>query len=378
MNYSENILETRKQKEAYLDSFEKLIQFREAEAEKKRDEYINGVIENSDQYRKELRSILGWPLNVEMKAEMPEAKLAKLSDEKDFRIYRMEIRVFEDISLYGLLFQKKESRRRPMVFAIHGKWGSPELVAGFFENDKGSYNAMIDRLLQYDFNVFAPQMLVWHDNKPTRNYGVPFDRVDVDLRLKKTGSSAAAVEISVLMRAMDYFEKQSYVSQFGMVGHSYGGFYTLYTQALDKRIKSSICCAYFNKNTHQVMYDWSWSNSLNKFANAEVAALVYPRKICIQMGNQDPLFDAKDTVSEYERLHKLFQGRDFSWAELKVFDGGHEFCKDDTFIRELVDCLSSEDNCKVPEREEIRVNDFAPTTGKMTLFCKKGRCKCEN
>lgn len=342
MKYIENILDTRAYKQAYLDSFEKLIQLRELEAEKKRDAYINEIIENSDQYRKELRSLLGWPLNAELAAETPEAKLTKISDEDGFSIYRMEIKVFEFVSVYGLLFKKKESGRKPMVFAIHGKWGSPELVAVFFENDKGSYNAMIDRLLKYDVNVFAPQMLVWHEDKPSRNYGVPFNRVDIDLRLKKTGSSAAAVEIYVLMRAMDYFEKQSYVGQFGMVGHSYGGFYTLYTQALDKRIKSSICCAYFNRNAHKIMYDWSWSNSLNKFANAEVAALVYPRKICIQMGNQDSLFDYKDTISEYERLHKIFQSQDFSWAELKVFHGGHEFCKDDAPIRELVDCLWQE------------------------------------
>ena len=342
MKYSENILATKEYKKAYLDSIETLIQLRELEAEKKRDAYINGVIENSDQYREELRALLGWPLNAELAVETPEARLTKISEEDGFTIYRIEINVFQSVSVCGLLFKKKESSQKPMVFAIHGKWGSPELVAGFFENDKGSYNAMIDRLLNYDVNVFAPQMLVWHENKHSRNYGVPFDRVDIDLRLKKTGSSAAAVEIYVLMRAMDYFEKQSYVGQFGMVGHSYGGFYTLYTQALDKRIKSSICCAYFNRNAHNIMYDWSWSNSLNKFANAEVAALVYPRKICIQMGNQDPLFDYKDTMSEYERLHRLFQGRDFSWAELKVFDGGHEFCKDDVYIKELVDCLWQE------------------------------------
>lgn len=342
MNYTENILDSREYKQAYLDSIEKLIQYREMEAEQNRDAYIQGVIENSDQYRKELRSLLGWPLNAELAAETPEAKLMKLSEEDGFTIYRMEINVFEEISVCGLLFKKKEDGRKPLVFAIHGKWGSPELVAGFFEHDKGSYNAMIDRLLCYDTNVFAPQMLVWHENKVARNYGVPFDRIDIDLRLKKTGSSAAAVEIFVLMRAMDYFEKQPYVGQFGMVGHSYGGFYTLYTQALDKRIKSAICCAYFNRNTHQIMYDWSWSNSLNKFANAEVAALVYPRKICFQMGNKDPLFDYKYTITEYERLHKIFQNQDFSWAELKVFDGKHEFCKDDVYIKEMVDCLWQE------------------------------------
>lgn len=339
MKYSENILATKEYKKAYLDSIETLIQLRELEAEKNRDAYINEVIENSDQYREELCALLGWPLNAELAVETPEAKLTKISEEDGFTIYRIEINVFQSVSVCGLLFKKKESSQKPMVFAIHGKWGSPELVAGFFENDKGSYNAMIDRLLNYDVNVFAPQMLVWHENKHSRNYGVPFDRVDIDLRLKKTGSSAAAVEIYVLMRAMDYFEKQSYVGQFGMVGHSYGGFYTLYTQALDKRIKSSICSAYFNRNTHQIMYDWSWSNSLNKFANAEVAALVYPRKICIQMGTRDSLFDYKDTISEYERLNKIFQNQDFSWAELKIFDGVHEFCKDDTPIRELVDCL---------------------------------------
>ena len=44
---------------------------------------------------------------------------------------------------------------------------------------------------------------------------------------------------------MDFFEKESYVSTIGMIGHSYGGFYTLHTAALDERVKAAICNSYF-------------------------------------------------------------------------------------------------------------------------------------
>jgi dienelactone hydrolase len=195
---------------------------------------------------------------------------------------------------------------------------------------------MLCRVIKYGVHVFAPQLLLWKEE-----YGVPYDRTELDARLKRVGSSITAVEVFGLTRILDYFEDQPYVKNFGMVGLSYGGFYTLFTTACDTRIQSAISCSFFNDRDEIAWPDWVWQNSAYKFNDTEVAALCYPRRLCIQMGNKDELFDYKYTEASFEALKALVkeQGVCDDLFDLIIFDGNHEFCKDDAPIQRLVNDL---------------------------------------
>lgn len=339
MNYKEEMKKTSNLKNDYLKGIEELISKRISKSEEIRTEYVKSIFKDSEKYRCDLKKMMGWPLYDNNEVIVPECSLECISEEVDFDIYRATISVMENIKLCGLLFKKRDSKKRPLVFALHGTLGSPELVAGFYE-DKGSYNSLIERVLKYNVNVFAPQLLIWHTKDSFRDYGVVFDRNEIDSKLKMTGSSIVSLEIFALMQVLNYFEKESYVTTFGMIGHSTGGFYTLFTAALDERITASICNSYFNDCTKVVRPEWMWQNSALKFCNAEVAALVYPRKIFFQMGDNDVLFNYKDTIKEFERLKTLCKDVDSNWTELLIFEGIHEFTKDNIMIERLVnECL---------------------------------------
>lgn len=340
MKYTEKMTDSAHIKKQYLNDVENLIEEKLKEAEKNRTEYVSGIFENAEKYRNDLRKIIGWPLNEKKEEVKPNVSYDEISDEGDFKIYRMQIEVMQGIHLHGLFFKKKDGKKRPLVFTLHGLLGSPELVAGFFEKDKGSYNELISRVMKYDANVFAPQLLIWHIHDSFRDYGVKFDRNEIDTKLKMVGSSAAAVEIYALIRAIDFFEEENYVTSFGMIGHSYGGFYTLYTSALEKRIKASICNSYFNDCTKVTRPDWAWRDSACKFCNAEVALLVYPRKLFLQMGTKDVLFDYKDSEKEFERLKLLCGNKGTDWTKQIIFEGIHEFNTDDIAIKLLIDELT--------------------------------------
>ena len=176
---------------------------------------------------------------------------------------------------------------------------------------------------------------MWDDK-----YEVKFDRATIDMRLKSVGSSIAALEIFGIMRILDYFEVQDYVSTFGMVGLSYGGFFTLYTAAIDTRIKSAISCSFFCNRDHKPERDWLWTNSAFRFNDAEVAALVYPRNIYIAMGNEDQLFDYKYSIASFERLKEICTYVGMDWVSFDVFDGTHEFFKYDEPIEMLAKNLT--------------------------------------
>ena len=124
-----------------------------------------------------------------------------------------------------------------------------------------------------------------------------------------------------------------------MVGLSYGGFYTLFTAAVDTRIRSSISCSFFNTRDRIGWSDWTWQNSAEKFDDAEIACLIYPRKLWLGAGNADDLFDAEYAAESFAKLGKLCKNVGTDWVKLLIFDGTHEFYKEDAPILQLIEDL---------------------------------------
>ncbi len=338
MNYIESYDVTVPYREKYRDGINSLIEKRERDAEKIRREYIKDIFETPEKYREDLKKLFGWPL-VNYKAEgLPEVVMCeKLSEDETHTAYRMQLKVLDELVLTGIFFKAKEEGKKPLVICQHGGMGTPEMISEFYEI-RANYNGMLQKVTKRGVHAFAPQLLLWY----TDRYGVEYDRKITDARLKRTGSSITAVEIFAISRVIDYFETQDYVKNFGMVGLSYGGFYTLMTTAIDTRIKSAVSCSFFNTREKHSWTDWSWENIAYKFDDAEIACLVYPRKLCIEMGEKDALFDCKDTIKSFERVKELCANIGTDWVKLITFDGVHEFCKDDAPIEKLVNELLAE------------------------------------
>lgn len=238
--------------------------------------------------------------------------------------------------MYGILFVRDKENKRPLVIAQHGGLGTPEMCSGFFDSE--NYNDMTRRILQKDVNVFCPQLYLWDQQR--FGHGTP-DRTSLDNSLKHMGSSIAAVELDGLMKCIDWLSALSWVDaeRIGMIGLSYGGFYTLYLTALDKRIKAALCSCYFNDRTYYSNSDWSWFGSANMFEDAEVALLIFPRKLWIQVADNDELFHVSSAKKEFERLEKYYENMP-TQLHLEVFPGVHEFSKSDAGIDFVVQELN--------------------------------------
>lgn len=337
MNYSEEKSVSKKYKEEYLDGIIKLIEKRQSESAKIRENYTKNIFDNPEKYRSDFKAMLGWPLvNYEDDHEV-KIESEKLSAEDGYTVYRMRFEILEGLIMTGLFF--KQDGEKPLVICQHGGLGSPEIASGVY-GDTTNYNDMVQRVLKKGVHVFAPQLLLWC-NDTVNEYDLYFNRGILDAQLKRVGSSITAIEVFGIMKILDYFETQEYVSSFGMVGLSYGGFYTLFTSTIDTRIKSAVSCSFFNTRDAYRWTDWMWFNSAALFDDAEVAALVYPRKLFIEIGNKDELFDYHNGIASFEKLRNMLDkaGKECH-AELIVFDGTHEFCKDDTPIDKMVEELS--------------------------------------
>ena len=55
--------------------------------------------------------------------------------------------------------------------------------------------------------------------------------------------------------------------------------------------------------------------------------------------NNDELFEVKHGIESFERIKEIFEDKDTGWIKLVVFDGVHEFCKDDKPIEEFLSVL---------------------------------------
>lgn len=333
MNYHAEKTDTQIFKKKYRDGFETLISARQEALAEKRKEYCKNIFDNAEAYRSDLKRMLGWPLTEARDEALPRVKKIKLSAENGYTVYRLQFEILDGLELSGLYFEVDGDEKRPLVLVQHGGMGTPELVSGA-EGRTHNYNDLLQRVIARGVHAFAPQLLLWGEN-----YGVSFDRKATDARLKRLGSSISAVELHGLSRVLDYFEKQSNISSFGMVGLSYGGFYTLFLAAIDTRIRSAVSCAFFNTRDKYPWLDWCWFDAAEFFDDAEVACLVYPRKLCLEIGDKDPLFDAAYGKKSFERLKEICRNVGTDWVSFSVFDGVHEFPKDDMSIDEMVKSL---------------------------------------
>ena len=334
MIYREEKKHTEPNKAAYREGISAIIKQRQKEAKAARTGYFKDIFSNQEKYRQSLREMLGWPLVGYDEDRETTVSFEKLSEEEYFTLYRAELEILEGVKLSGLFFKMKGEGKKPLVIVQHGKSGTPEIMSGIL-GSTWNYNDMVMRVAKHNVHVFAPQLLLWD----AAQYGAPYERITMDAALKRTGSSIAAIELYEISGIIDYFEKQDYVSSFGMVGLSYGGFYTLYASALDTRIKSAISCSFFASRDACSWSDWVWQNSANCFDDAEVSCLVYPRRLCLEMGTRDELFKSEHSEESFERINWYCKEVGTDWCDLILFEGKHEFCLDDAPIERLINDL---------------------------------------
>ncbi len=330
MYYREKFEDSAVYKEDYKRGLSDWIAKREKEAKQYREVRAEKMINDGEAYRAELKGMLGYPLNAPRPQMPPQVKTEMLSKEEGYTLYRLRIEILENLWMTGLYFRLDGEEKRPLAVVQHGGEGTPESISGVY-GFTSNYNDMLMRVLKQGVHAFAPQLLLWK----TERYGVPYRRAEIDAKLKRVGSSITAVEVFGIMRAIDYFQTLPETDAVGMVGLSYGGFYTLMTAALDTRIKSAVSCSYFNERSRHPFIDWTWKDSAYLFDDAELALLVYPRNLRLAVGEKDDLFAFEGAISAFAVLQEYCKEIGTDWVEFFTFDGGHEFFFDDTALQKF-------------------------------------------
>lgn len=342
--YFEGKQNTKSFREAYVDGIKRVIAEGYHLQEQQRTEYISGIAQNPEKYRGDFKDMLGFPLNCKRCMDSkPSLSKILLYEDTEKAIYRATITVLDTIPFTGLLFLHKDEQAHPFLISQHGGDGTPEVCSGLYEDGTYNYNDMTERIFNHGANVFAPQLLLWSDDYESDNFKRD-DRNPIDGQLKQLGGSITALEVFCIIKSLDAFCEAGFANEdhLGMIGLSYGGFYTLFTAAAEPRIKAALSCSFYNKRDRYARVDWTWMGSAEKFFDAEVAMLIYPRCLRIAVGDKDGLFDSKLAQAEFDRLHQLSQkvyGRT-DWLDTRVFPGTHEFIQTDDFIEQVIEAVA--------------------------------------
>lgn len=344
LQYKEPVMNGNTYRENYMKGLDAYIEKARKQADATRRAYVRDILSRGEDYRRDFCALLGAPLTHPRETDIKMEKIF-VAQEGNIRIYRTVTTILGCIPVYGMLFTNGESTKKPLVISAHGGLGTPELCSSLLEEGSYNYNDMTQRILAQDVHVYAPQFLLWDPNKFVVRSADDVNDTDSmrrtrDNKLKQLGSSITAIEIYGLMCALDVLEQEAYINkeQIGMAGLSYGGFYTLFTAAADTRIKYSIACCQFSDRYTYAWSDWVWFDAANKFLDAEILALVYPRRMEIFMADRDNLFAPALSVKEFDTFKKI-AGKKSDFANLTIFKGGHEFVKSDEPICNMIKYL---------------------------------------
>lgn len=148
------------------------------------------------------------------------------------------------------------------------------------------------------------------------------------------GINTLALAIHDAVRAIDYLSERPEVdaSRIGCVGLSFGGTMTMWTTAMDKRIKAAVISGYLCEFASFAVRKANFCGSqfvpaLRRYFDvADVAALIAPRPLLIESGIQDNVFPIDSAIRAFERLKIAYD----TWEKPErlahdVFEGGHRF-----------------------------------------------------
>lgn len=313
----------------YLDSINKFIQKKYTESLDNRNNFMKDVAAKQEDYRKRYLAMIGEPV-FPYPDYIPDAKVNHMGKDDFCDIYQLQIEVMPDFWFFGIFMVPFSAHKAPLVIAQHGGGSIPEICSEFL--GESNYNYFTKRALERGMAVFAPQLLLWDFKIETGEKKVkidlPFDRGAINNKLRQLGLSITGLEVFCIRRCIDYLNSLDYIDEnrTAMMGLSYGGYFSLYTAAADKRIKSIYAAAFFNDRTKINFQDWIYNGSANVFCDAEIASLCAPRRLQIDVGKDDPVFDYTYSVKEGERAAKYYETFNaLDNFRFNLWEGGHRF-----------------------------------------------------
>jgi len=235
----------------------------------------------------------------------------------------------------------------------HGPFGK-DPVAGnassrdIAENiDRHNYNYG-EEMARRGFLTISPDLRVFGERSDGGEMRPRKDPCDLHfLRGMILGLYTLTLNIWDMKCCVDYLQSRPEVdpNRIGMMGLSQGGTMTTFTSAVEPRIKAADIICYVNPwerfgvNAANFCGSQVVPDVFKHLDTHDVAGLIAPRPLLLEMGVQDTTFPIENTLMGYDGVKQIYEAAGASddlWAD--VHAGGHAFAGDkayDFFARYL-------------------------------------------
>lgn len=240
----------------------------------------------------------------------------------------LTVRCDEGLSAEGLLVTPPGAHR--LVVFQHGLGSLPERVFGVGD-EAGAYDAVGTRLVEAGYAVLAPMNLI---GIPQRNRAQSLARL--------AGTTVEGLEFSrlqALLACLPQVVPEVAVDAYALAGMSWGGLAAQYWTPLDDRIAVAVSSGFFNHRPNKMVVQDSryvtfadtgedhafLHGMLDGFDDADLASLVCPRPMMVQLGRAD-------RIGWWPQAEECFHAAAEHWRllgvaeriDLQFHDGGHE------------------------------------------------------
>jgi dienelactone hydrolase len=287
-------------------------------------------------FRKQLAESFGYPPPLATSGAEP--RTVFVGKDSVCSIYRIWIGVAEGVEAYGLYMVPHHiAGKTPLLICEHGGGGNPEAICDL--DTRINYHSFGHEAVKRGYIVWAPGLVMrcgYGDDPEIEGA----DRNLLDDRLKLIGTSIIGMELQMIIegtKTLVRHHPEIDGERIGMTGLSWGGFYTLHTTALFPEIKVAVPSANFREQELVLSRVDDPKNRVdrnlfNMFGSAQVAGMICPRPLMIQMGAEDTLFDLEGVRREAKKAavyyEKLGIGDLYEYSE---HAGGHVFENESIF-----------------------------------------------
>jgi dienelactone hydrolase len=285
------------------------------------------AIESEEEVPKVAASVPGWRARTrgrlsDLLGRFPRGVPLDLevTDRVDCGTYTRERLVFDteetmSVPAY-LLVPHARQARGPAVLAVHGHGPGKDDICGVAPHAPGVVphpGAFAHHFAAAGYVVLAPDLREFGE----RSDWAPEGKYLCDANLVAAvaaGRNPLSANLYDLVCALDLLEEHALVdpARIGAAGFSLGGTMTLFLAALDARVRAAIVSGFFSswRAAHRVPYNLCGSQvlfgMLGHLEHVDLAALVAPRALLVESGDEDPLFPVEAADAAMVELRSVF------------------------------------------------------------------------
>ena len=270
----------------------------------------------------------------------------RILEKKTFEGYTREKIIFQsrdNLSVFGyLLLPEKRSGPVPAVVCLPGHGRGCDDIVGIDEQGRqretksGYARDFALQVVEHGYAALAIEQLAFgcRRDEAARKRGQTQSSCQPSAGAALLfGQTMIGWRVWDVMRAIDYFQTRPEIdsSRLATIGISGGGTVSLFSAALDERIKMAVVSGYFNTFRESIVslshcIDNYVPGILNYFEMYDLAGLVAPRYFFVESGTRDPIFPIQGSRAAFKKAQDIYAT--FGTPEKigqEIFDGEHVF-----------------------------------------------------